>query len=171
MAHVDTPISGHVLGVARDPCSGQPGRSAPTTMGHIQEERDHIPNDEHACVRDERWEQQPKPADLRDREHVIAAWCTHLCACVQLCVMSVLLTCCQPPTWTLTSRAHSPVPMSSRPAGAPYSCSSSRPSGRGLVRFCNSAQSTRTGLHRELVTSRRSQQTRDRTPSYPVLPA
>lgn len=59
MAHVDTPISSQVLGGACDPYSGQPERCAPTTMGHIQEERDNISNGEHVKVRDERREQRP----------------------------------------------------------------------------------------------------------------
>lgn len=59
MAHVDTPISSQVLGGgACAPYSSQPGRCAPTTMGHIQEERDNISNGEHVKVMDEKWGQR-----------------------------------------------------------------------------------------------------------------
>ena len=71
----------------------------------------------------------------------------------------------------LTLRARLPVRMSSRPEGALTSFALSRPLGRGLGFFWNSTQSTTAEPHQELITSRRSQQTRDQTPSCPALPA
>ena len=66
---MNDPISSQVLGGACDPYSGQPGRCAPTMMGHIQEKRDNIPTGEHAGVRDGMWGK-----------------CTHLCAmCAPMC--------------------------------------------------------------------------------------
>ena len=46
-AHVNTPISSDILGVACDPHSGQQGRCAPTTMGHAQEKRETYRTGEH----------------------------------------------------------------------------------------------------------------------------
>lgn len=71
----------------------------------------------------------------------------------------------------LTLRARLPVRMRSRPEGALTSFALSRPPGRGLGCFEGSTHSTTAEPHRELVTSRRSQQTRDQTPSCPAEPA